>query len=191
MQAFKTIKSTVIPIDIKNIDTDMIIPAQFLTLTKRTGYGDYLFERLKKKDRNFPLNLKKYQSAKILVANSNFGCGSSREHAVWALRDYGIRVIIAPNFSDIFKSNAGKNALVLIELDENKIQNLLKEAKEKDFQIIVDLEKESIELPNRENYLFSYDPFLKDCILNGLDDLSYIQQFEKEIDQYDEKRSII
>src|SRR3989339_483827 len=127
MRAFKAFKSIAIPIPLKNIDTDMIIPAQFLTRVTKEGFGENLFQRLRENDKNFPLNLKKYINAKIIIADENFGCGSSREHAAWALVEYGIKVIIAPSFADIFKSNSAKNGLVLIELEREKVKFIFDE----------------------------------------------------------------
>ncbi|MCL4143012.1 UNVERIFIED_CONTAM: hypothetical protein GTU68_040436, partial [Idotea baltica] len=121
MQEFKNLSSNVIPLPIVNIDTDMIIPANFMTSTSRDGYAKNVFRRLRDQDENFPFNLDKYKDASIIVSGDNFGCGSSREHAVWALVGWGIKVIIAPSFADIFASNSGKNGLVLVTLSKNII----------------------------------------------------------------------
>ena len=196
MIPFQNITSKITPIAIKDIDTDMIIPAQYLTQTGSTGFGQYLFERLRKSDPNFPLNQAKYQGNGILVARDNFGCGSSREHAVWSLLQYGFRVIIAPSFSDIFSNNAPKNGLVLVQLSPEIIEELLVFEGE----VTVDLLTQSVsyqKLPlingsnNGSNnglevtkHMFSFDQFRKDCILNGYDDLDYLLAHTPEIDAW-------
>jgi 3-isopropylmalate/(R)-2-methylmalate dehydratase small subunit len=184
MEKFTTITSPIIPLPRQDVDTDMIIPAQFLTTISNNGFADALFCRLRDQDKDFPLNNPELSNAKILVAKSNFGCGSSREHAVWALRDWGIKVVIAESFADIFYGNAAKNGLLLITLAANVVDNILKSAINKSYLLTADLESQQVILPNQNKYEFTYDPFRKHCLLNGLDDLDYILSHKEEIDSY-------
>lgn len=188
MKKFVTLKSTVIPLAINDIDTDMLIPAQYLTRTSQDGFGQFLFQRLREADSNFPLNQEKYKKAEIFVAKHNFGCGSSREHAVWAVLDWGIKVIIASSFADIFFSNSAKNGLVLIKLEEQKIEKILQEAQDSDYQITVNLLEQKIILPDNSQYGFEFDLFRKECILNGFTDLDYILANQKEIEHFEQRR---
>jgi len=174
MDKFVSITSKVMPLPIKDIDTDMIIPAEFLKQVSKEGFGKYVFSILKKTYPDFPMNKEEFKDAKIIVADSNFGCGSSREHAVWAIKDAGFDVIISKSFADIFSGNAGKNGLVLIKLEDDIVEKLLMDSKNGDYEISVDLDKQLISLPNAEKIQFEYDPFRKHCILNGLDDIDYI-----------------
>ena len=173
MKKFIKTTSTIIPVPLKDIDTDALIPAQQLTNVTKEGYGEFLFEKLRAADKNFPLNLPKYKGAKILVADSNFGCGSSREHAVWALLDYGIEVVIAPSFSDIFFNNSMKNGLILIALDKEITDSLLDRASKDNLVADVDLSARCLTIGDQK-YTFNFDPFYQHCIMNGLDDLDYI-----------------
>lgn len=173
MQPFQFIKSLVIPLDMDNVDTDMIIPAQYLTKIDRNGYGENLFQRLREQDTQFVFNDPKYQSAKILLSKANFGCGSSREHAVWALKQAGIEVIIAESFSDIFANNAAKNGLLLITLSSETIEGLFHQMQTENLVIDVDLLNQKLILSNQE-FNFDYDPFRKECLLKGQDDLDYL-----------------
>lgn len=173
MQQFNTLASRVIPLPMKDVDTDMIIPAQHLTQTSREGYGKFLFEHLKNADAAFVLNQVDYQDAKILLTRSNFGCGSSREHAVWALQQAGIAVIIAESFSDIFFNNAAKNGLLLISLPPQVIDRLLKRTEQQPLVLEVNLAQQTIRGESIEQH-FAYDAFRKDCLLNGYDDMDYL-----------------
>ena len=184
MKAFTAIKSRVIPLPIKDVDTDMIIPAQYLTSVSRGGYGQHLFERLKSIDPHFPFNNQDYKAAKILLAESNFGCGSSREHAVWALQDAGIEVIIAISYSDIFYNNSAKNGLLLITLPENTVRDWLQRAQSETPAFNVDLQTQTLSTNRGEFLTFDYDPFRKNCLLNGFDDLDYLLSHRNEIDTY-------
>ncbi len=188
IQPFQKITAKNIPLPIKDIDTDMIIPAQYLTKTDSSGYGENLFERLRNDDPNFPLNQEKYKDGKILTTRSNFGCGSSREHAVWALLQWGIRVVIAPSFADIFFNNAAKNGLVLVRLPEDVVETILKDSESSEYIISVDLETQTVTLPDGTTYEFPFDSFRKECILKGLDDLAYIQSMNQEIEKWHEQR---
>jgi len=178
-----------IPLPYKDVDTDLIYPAQFLTSISRQGCGKNLFYQLKKKDPAFPFNNEKYKNAQILVADYNFGCGSSREHAVWAIYDAGIRVVIAKSFADIFYSNAAKNGLLLVTLPDNIVDNILRDAQSNDVRLTVDLEEQKVTLPDGSSVSFPYDSFSKHCLLNGLDDIQYLQSFHDEIASFFEKKN--
>jgi 3-isopropylmalate/(R)-2-methylmalate dehydratase small subunit len=181
MQAFKTVNSIVAPVAIKDVDTDMIIPAQFLTSISRDGFGPNLFKRLRESRPDFYLNQPQYNAAQIIVADTNFGCGSSREHAVWALQGAGIKVVIAPSFADIFSGNSAKNGLLLVTLPELNVRALLAEARDKIVSLTVNLEQQKIRAENNREWSFNYDPFRKHCLLNGLDDLDYLRSNIEEI----------
>ena len=152
----------------------------FLTSTSSGGYGENVFRRLRDADPEFAFNQDRYKGAEILVVDSNFGCGSSREHAVWALKEAGIKVIIGKSFADIFSSNSAKNGLLLIVLDEQTVEQIIKNAEDGNYQIKVDLEKQSITLADQDNISFEYDAFRKYCLLEGLDDIDYILS-EKDV----------
>jgi len=175
MQPFTNVTSLVAPVAIKDVDTDMIIPANFLTSISRAGFGAHVFSRLKASYPTFYLNQPRYNGAQILVADSNFGCGSSREHAVWALTDSGIKVIIGKSFADIFSNNSGKNGLLLVTLPAEVVNTLLTEATDGTLTLTVDLEKQSVNASDGRSWHFEYDPFLKHCLLNGLDELEYLR----------------
>ena len=188
MNKFDLLESKVIPLALKDVDTDMIIPAQFLTSVSREGYGKNLFRRLRDSEPNFPFNCKEFAGAQILAADFNFGCGSSREHAVWSLMDAGIRVVIGKSFADIFSSNSAKNGLVLIVLAEDDVDQILVAAKSGNYTMRVDLAKQFVVLPDGKNLQFAYDPFRKHCILNGLDDIDYILTHKAEIEEFRKKQ---
>ncbi len=203
MHAFSVEQGLVVPLDRANVDTDAIIPKQFLKSIQRSGFGPNLFDEWRYldlgepgkscKDRplnpEFVLNQKRYQGATILLARENFGCGSSREHAVWALDDFGIRVIIAPSFADIFFSNTSKNGILAIKLDEDIVDNLFNAVEQiEGYQLTVDLTAQTIMLPTGEAIHFDIDPFKKHCLLNGLDDIGLTLQHADEIEQYEKKR---
>ncbi|MDP3975508.1 MAG: 3-isopropylmalate dehydratase small subunit [bacterium] len=189
MKAFQSITAQVIPLDRKDVDTDMVIPANFLTSTSQGGYGENLFRRLRDGEPDFPLNQKKFQAGKILVARNNFGCGSSREHAVWALLEYGIEVVIAPSFADIFHNNSGKNGLITAVLSEEIIDRIIRESQRQDqYQISVDLAKQTVTLPDGSTHEFPYDAFRKDCILKGHEDFDYLMDHMAEIEGWQDKR---
>ncbi|MFA6058621.1 MAG: 3-isopropylmalate dehydratase small subunit [Taibaiella sp.] len=173
MDIFKTLTGRAIPLDMDNVDTDMIIPAQFLTKINRNGYGEHVFARLREQDKNFVFNDPHYQSLEILLTKANFGCGSSREHAVWALKQAGIKVVIAPSYSDIFYNNSANNGLLTIILPEVNINTLIEQTLKEDIEITVDLQQQIITTKNA-NYSFDYDPFRKTCLLNGQDDFDYL-----------------
>jgi 3-isopropylmalate/(R)-2-methylmalate dehydratase small subunit len=191
------------PLDRVNVDTDMIIPKQFLKSIKRTGFGPNLFDELRYLDEgqpdqdcaarplnpDFVLNQSRYQGASILLARENFGCGSSREHAPWALDDFGIRVIIAPSFADIFYNNCFKNGLLPIVLPEEQVDQLFKEVEATEgYQLTVDLERQVVVTPSGEEFTFEVDSFRKHCLLNGLDDIDLTLQHADEIKAYEARR---
>ncbi len=190
MDAFKKIKTIVTPLDQVNVDTDQIVPKQFLKLVQKSGFGKYLFydwryDSNENQKPDFVLNDKKYKNSKILVTGDNFGCGSSREHAVWALQDYGFSVIIAPSFADIFYSNCFKNGILPIKLDEKIVDKLIQESGE----IEVDLENQIL-ITSSENIPFEIDPYKKKILLEGLDDIALTLKYENEIRKF-EKDSMI
>ncbi|MCX6735212.1 MAG: 3-isopropylmalate dehydratase small subunit [Candidatus Peregrinibacteria bacterium] len=180
------IKSKIIPLPREDIDTDLIIPADFLTTTSKKGLGEHVFARLRMMESNFPFNLAKYREAKILVAGKNFGCGSSREHAAWALRDWGIEVVIAPSFADIFFNNAMKNGILPIILDEKIVSEIF--AKE-DCEIEVNVAAQKVILPNGEVFNFEIDSYRKECLLKDMDDLAYLVSQMSEIKSFDKRHS--
>lgn len=186
MEKFVTLSGLVAPLDRANVDTDAIIPKQFLKSIKRTGFGPYLFDEWRYMDHGEPdmdctnrprnpgfvLNQPRYQNSQILLARANFGCGSSREHAPWALLDFGFRVIIAPSFADIFFNNCFKNGILPIILPAPQVDELFKAvAAQEGYQLTVDLDKQTIVNPAGKAYPFEVDAFRKHCLLNGLDDI--------------------
>ena len=188
MEKFERTTSLVIPLPLKDVDTDMIIPAQYLTSISRSGFGDNLFQRLREQDPRFPLNQEQYRGAEILLADDNFGCGSSREHAVWALLGWGIRVVIAKSFADIFRGNATKNGLVLVVLESEVIERFQELAAAGPLTLTVDLAAQLVTRAAGEELHFDFDQFRKYCIMNGLDDLDYLLSKKAEIEAWDRQR---
>ena len=190
MQSFKKVKTIITPLDKVNVDTDQIVPKQFLKLIQKSGFGKFLFYNWRYDDQehlksDFILNDPKYKNSKILVAGDNFGCGSSREHAVWALQDYGFSVIIAPSFADIFYSNCFKNGILPIMLDDKIVEKLQQETGE----IEVDLENQIIKTSSEE-ISFDIDSHKKKILLEGLDDISQTLLYEKEISEFEKHSKI-
>jgi 3-isopropylmalate/(R)-2-methylmalate dehydratase small subunit len=191
MEAFKTLTSIAMPLDRTNVDTDQIIPKQFLKRIERTGYGDFLFFDWRQTPEGHPLpefvlNDPRYKDAKILIAGKNFGCGSSREHAAWALSDFGFRVVIAPTFADIFFSNAGKNGIVLVRLSESEVETLLRNAQTiPNYKLTVSLEQQTVTDDRGFKATFEVDPFRKYCLLEGLDDIGLTLRHAAELDKYE------
>ncbi len=179
----KTIHSQIICVPQNDIDTDIIIPAEYLSTTNKIGLGEGLFKALRT-DKNFVFNNPKYRLAKILVAGNNFGCGSSREHAPWALKDWGIDVVIAPSFADIFKNNSMKNQLLPIELPEKIVHKILKMDP---CEITIDLQNQAVTLSDKSIHKFEIDPYSKECLIEELDDLDYLFKNLKAIKKYDKK----
>ena len=190
MDKFTKLTGIAAPLPMINVDTDKIIPARWLKTIKRTGLGPALFESIRYKDGkelpDFVLNKEPYRKAEILVTGNNFGCGSSREHAVWALQGFGIRCVIAPEFADIFFSNAGKNGILLIKLPQATVDKLMSDAeKGQNARLTIDLEAQEITRPDGEKIKFDIDPFRKHCLLNGLDDIALTLEKKAAIDSYE------
>ena len=190
MEKFKTLKGIAAPLPMINVDTDMIIPKQFLKTIKRSGLGKNLFHELRfdiqgniKND--FVLNWDPYKKATILIAGDNFGCGSSREHAPWSLLDFGFKCIIAPSFADIFYNNCFKNGILPIRLDQEKVNILMTEAKNKN-QLTINLDEQKIILADKNVIEFDIDPFRKKCLVEGLDDIGLTLQKKDKISKYEE-----
>lgn len=182
------ITSQIIPVNRSHVDTDLIIPAKFLRSVSKKGYGQHLFAGLRAADKNFPFNLEKYKGSKIMVAGMNFGCGSSREHAAWALADWGIRIIIAPSFADIFHQNALNNQILPIVLPEKIIEMIFaEEVRHPTYEITVDLSNQIVVVPLGEIYSFSIDPYRKECLLNEMDDFDYLLSKHSQIDAFEQK----
>lgn len=190
MNCFKKVTSIVTPLDKVNVDTDQIVPKQFLKLVQKSGFGKFLFYNWRYDENENPktefvLNDSKYNNSKILVAGDNFGCGSSREHAVWALLDYGFSVVIAPSFADIFLSNCFKNGVLPISLDEKTVEKLQQETE----HIEVDLEKQTIKTPSYE-ISFEIDSHKKKILLEGLDDIAQTFQYKDKITEFEKKSRV-
>ena len=196
MQPFRKHTGVVVPLDKVNVDTDQIIPKQFLKRIERTGFGEFLlydwrFSGDGRKIADFVLQAPRYARASILVAGKNFGCGSSREHAVWALADYGFRVVIASSFADIFANNSLKNGLLTVRLNEEQVAEIMRRSKAtENYQLTVDLE--SLRVQDERGFVatFAMDEFSRHCLLNGLDDIGLTLQHEAEIAAYEAKHPV-
>ena len=194
MQPFRTHTGLVVPLDRANVDTDQIIPKQFLKRVERTGFGQFAFYDWRinadgTPNAEFVLNQPRYKDASVLVAAKNFGCGSSREHAPWALADYGFKAIIAPTFADIFYNNSLKNGLLLVKLPEAQVDRLLANAKEKEgYRLTVDLEHRLVSDETGFSASFEIDDFRRRCLLEGLDDIGLTLRFADKISEYEQKR---
>jgi len=204
MQAFTTLEGLVAPIDQANVDTDAIIPKQFLTSIKRTGFGENLFDEWRYLDHgepgmdnsarplnpDFVLNQPRYHNCEILLARRNFGCGSSREHAPWALSNYGISCVIAPSFADIFYANCFKNGMLPVALSESQVDELFGQvAAQPGYRLKVDLAAQTVTRPDGVVWHFEVDPFRKDCLLNGLDEIGLSLQQRYRIQDYESRRA--
>jgi 3-isopropylmalate/(R)-2-methylmalate dehydratase small subunit len=191
MQKFTTLRGVAAPLPVANCDTDKIIPARFLKTIKRTGLGKNLFNDMRyepdgSEKPDFVLNQPAWRNAKIIVAGENFGCGSSREHAPWALQDFGIQCVIAPSFADIFFNNAFKNGILLITLPQAQVDQLMEDARKGANAVLtIDLEAQEITRPDGERIHFDIDPFRKHCLLNGLDDIGLTLQKAASIDGFE------
>jgi 3-isopropylmalate/(R)-2-methylmalate dehydratase small subunit len=205
MRKFTLLDGLVVPLDRANVDTDAIIPKQFLKSIKRSGFGPNAFDEWRYLDhgepgmdnskrplnQDFVLNQLRYQGAQILLARENFGCGSSREHAPWALEDFGFRVIIAPSYADIFFNNCFKNGLLPIKLSADKVDALFKAVQTNiGYKLKVDLERQVIMTPDGTDYLFDVDPHRKHCLLNGLDDIGLTLQYVADIQAFEMKHRV-
>ena len=206
MEKFTQLNGLVAPLDRANVDTDLIIPKQFLKSIKRTGFGPNLFDELRYLDEGFPgqdatnrplntgfvLNQPRFKNSEVLLSRANFGCGSSREHAPWALVDYGFRAIIAPSFADIFFNNAPKNGLLLIQLDETTVERLFKEVEATEgYRLLVDLPAQTVTTPSGEVLSFEMDPFRKHCLIEGLDDIGLTLKDAEDIKAYEAKQAVL
>ena len=191
MEAFKEHVGLAAPLNRLNVDTDQIIPKQFLKRIERTGFGQFLFYDWRFLDNgdpnpDFVLNDPRYQEASILVAGANFGCGSSREHAPWALQQYGFKAVIAPSFADIFRNNCYKNGLLPIALPDNVTADLMEQIEaQEDYRLMVDLEAQQVIQPDGTSYAFEIGDFEKYCLLNGLDEIGWTLQFDERISAYE------
>ena len=203
MTPFTKLDGLVVPVDRANVDTDAIIPKQFLKAIKRTGFGNFLFDEWRYQDHGepgmdctgrplrseFSLNQPRYRGATILLARENFGCGSSREHAVWALDEYGIRCMIAPSFADIFFSNSFKSGLLPICLGSEVVDRLFREVEATPgYRLVVDLAAQTVTTPSGEAFGFEVDPFRKECLLNGWDDIGLTLRHADEIRAFEARR---
>lgn len=193
MQPFTALMGLVAPLDRVNVDTDQIIPKQFLKTIKRTGLREGLFFDWKKKkdgspDPDFFLNQPRYQAATILLTRDNFGCGSSREHAPWALLDQGFRCVIAPSFADIFYNNCFQNGILPVVLKSEEVAALFQEASAPGYQLTVDLAQQTVTTPRGTAYRFEVDPFRKDCLYRGLDSIGLTLQHDASITAYEQRR---
>lgn len=188
MEAFRALTSKAIPLDRSDVDTDQIIPAQYMKRVERTGYGQFLFDALRREP-DFVLNDERYEGARILVAGRNFGCGSSREHAPWALEDYGIRVIIAPSFADIFRNNCVNVGIVTVVLDEAVVSELLsRSTQDPESEITVDLETCEVRAGD-DSWTFDLDEFHRERLLRGQDQIDLTLRYEDRIAAYESRRT--
>ena len=196
MQKFNTLKSVPAYLPIVNIDTDMMIPKQFLKTIKRTGLGQYLFNEIRfnsdgSENKDFILNKPAYRDASILVAGDNFGCGSSREHAPWALLDFGVKCVISTSFADIFFNNCFKNGILPIVVSKEQLDQLMDDANNGANSILdIDLENQQIGRPNGDKINFQIDEFRKHCLINGLDDIGLTMQKQDSIGDFEKRREI-
>jgi 3-isopropylmalate/(R)-2-methylmalate dehydratase small subunit len=191
LEPFRTLQGIVTVLDLPNVDTDQIIPKQFLKRIERTGFGEFLFYDWRyldggRENPDFEMNLPRYRGAAILATRANFGSGSSREHAPWALLDYGFRCLIAPSFADIFYNNCFKNGILPVRLTEEQVETIFQRVRATPgYQLNVDLETRRITSGDGLDYSFEVDPFRRDCLLNGLDDIGLTLKHENKIRQYE------
>jgi 3-isopropylmalate/(R)-2-methylmalate dehydratase small subunit len=188
MEPIKRIHGKILPLPRADVDTDQIIPAKYLKRIERTGFGEFAFDEWRK-DPSFVTNDRRYDAAQILVTGPNFGCGSSREHAPWALQQMGLKAIIAPSFADIFRNNCAKIGLLTVELPQESIDRLIARAEDSPgYEMEVDLESQTVSLGNGKSRRFEIDPFVKHCLLNGLDDISLTLLEAHAIAAFESKR---
>jgi 3-isopropylmalate/(R)-2-methylmalate dehydratase small subunit len=181
----RQVSSIIVPIPLKDIDTDQIIPAEYLKRTTKDGLGEHLFDVLRKEDKYFPLNLDCYRLAGILVTRENFGCGSSREHAAWALRDWGIRAVVAPSFADIFYKNALSNRIAPVPLPARIVDEIFRlESQQFPLVLTIDLAKQVVRIPNVGDHHFELDPFQAELLIWGMDDLDYLLSRKSRIAEF-------
>ncbi|MBM3804100.1 MAG: 3-isopropylmalate dehydratase small subunit [Acidimicrobiia bacterium] len=196
MQPFTSLKAVVAPLDLPNVDTDQIIPKQFLKRIERTGFGKFLFYDWRfleggSLNPDFEMNQDRYRGAQILVARANFGCGSSREHAPWALQDYGFRCVVAPSFADIFFNNCFKNGMLPVQLPEEQVEQIFKRLRQTaGYQLAVDLNEQVVRSDDGLAFRFQVDEFRRHCLLNGLDDIGLTLQFEAKIGEFERRAAV-
>lgn len=203
MQPFDTLDARVVPIDRPSVDTDAILPKQYMKMTGRTGFGPYLFDEWRyldpaepgddcaqrRQNAGFALNLPRYQGAGILLARSNFGCGSSREHAVWALAEWGIRALVAPSFGDIFRGNCLKNGLLPIELPEAAVEEMFRSVQTTpDYRLVIDLRAQTVSDAHGQRHRFELDAFRKSMLLDGLDEIGLTLRHSARIAEFERER---
>ena len=202
MQAFTQVTGLVLPLDRANVDTDAIIPKQYLKSIKRSGFGPFLFDdwryldagdldidpATRRPNPDFVLNQPRYKGASVLLARENFGCGSSREHAVWALSDYGFRAVIAPGFADIFFNNSFKTGFLPVVLKAEEVDALFREAQAEGYRLTIDLPEQTVRTPGGQSFRFDIDPFRKDCLVRGLDEIGLTLQQSEAIRAYEARR---
>jgi len=193
MEPINKVTSVITPLDRKNVDTDQIISKEFLKRIERTGFGKYLFYHWRfdekgNENADFVLNKPEYKGSQILVAQDNFGCGSSREHAPWAILDYGFRVVIAPSFADIFHNNCFKNGILPIKLTEAQCDEILAKGMKTPYSVDVNLQDQTVTGEDGKVYSFNIDPYYKEMLLNGWDEISLTFKYEEQIAQYEAKR---
>lgn len=193
MKPINKITSVLTPLDRKNVDTDQIISKEFLKRIERTGFGKYLFYHWRfrpdgSKIEEFVLNKPRFQGSEILVAQENFGCGSSREHAPWAIQDYGFNVVIAPSYADIFYNNCVKNGILPIRLKEDEVSELIQKGQQKNFQLEVNLEEQTVTGQDGSRYHFTIDPYWKEMLLKGWDEIALTFQYDSYIAAYEERQ---
>jgi 3-isopropylmalate/(R)-2-methylmalate dehydratase small subunit len=202
MQPFTQVTGLVLPLDRANVDTDAIIPKQYLKSIKRSGFGPFLFDdwryldagdldidpATRRPNPDFVLNQPRYRGASVLLARENFGCGSSREHAVWALSDYGFRAVIAPGFADIFFNNSFKTGFLPVVLKAEEVDALFREAQSEGYRLTIDLPEQAVRTPGGQSFRFDIDPFRKDCLVRGLDEIGLTLQQSDAIRAYEARR---
>lgn len=193
MEPINKVTSVITPLDRLNVDTDQIISKEFLKRIERTGFGQYLFYHWRfdadgNEVKDFVLNDKRFNDSKVLVAHENFGCGSSREHAPWAILDYGFNVVIAPSFADIFRNNCMKNGILTIALTVSEVEELLAKGQEAPYSVDVNLEEQTVTGQDGKSYSFDVDPYYKNLLLNGWDEIELTFQYEDEITAYEGKK---
>ncbi|MEQ8504949.1 MAG: 3-isopropylmalate dehydratase small subunit [Rhodospirillales bacterium] len=194
MEKFTKLTGVAAPLDMINIDTDMVIPKQFLKTVKREGLGKHLFHEMRynadgSENEDFVLNKPAYRGSEIIVAGDNFGCGSSREHAPWALKDFGIKCVISTSFADIFYNNSFKNGMLLIKVSKEDLEKLMDDAERgANATLTIDLENQTIQGPDGGEISFDIDPFRKHCLINGLDDIGLTEQKASKIDNFENDR---
>lgn len=194
MKPINIVESVIAPLNRKNVDTDQIISKEFLKRIERTGFGKYLFYHWRHRsdgsiNEDFVLNQPQFETAKVLVAHENFGCGSSREHAPWAIMDYGFQVVIAPSFADIFHNNCYKNGILPIRLTVEEVEELLSKGEQATYEVKVNLEEQTVAGQDGATYSFEIDPYYKQMLLNGWDEISLTFQYEEHIQNYEKQHA--